>query len=162
MRHKPPLPGSLLFRLPAWLRQAWQRADAEPFAGDTARMALAIYLAAANMRHGMGGPFGAALFEERTGSLLAGGAAVAGHRRAVRRGTRRRASRAARLRGGGRRDLQPGARRAGGAYFRSETAASNPIMTSVVTRLLPPWLISGSVMPVSGSALVTPATLSTV
>ena len=45
-------------------------------------------------------------------------------------------------------------------YFLSEIAASNPAIANEVIRLLPPWLMNGSVTPVSGNALVTPATLS--
>jgi tRNA(Arg) A34 adenosine deaminase TadA len=36
-------------------------------------MAVAVRLAAANVRHGLGGPFGAAVFEEETGRLVSVG-----------------------------------------------------------------------------------------
>jgi tRNA(Arg) A34 adenosine deaminase TadA len=46
--------------LPAWVHEAV--APGEVFAGDEAKMALAIRLAGANIDAGTGGPFGAAVF----------------------------------------------------------------------------------------------------
>lgn len=47
--------------LPAWIQtQVDAHAD---YAGDDAKMALALHLAAMNVREGSGGPFGAALFD---------------------------------------------------------------------------------------------------
>lgn len=58
--------------LPSWIPA---RLAAEPAAFATAqdRMGLAIRLARANVEQGTGGPFGAAVFERRTGRLLAVG-----------------------------------------------------------------------------------------
>ena len=71
MRTVPPT--TFAFRLPAWLRlEMAQRADT-CHRTDEARMRLAVRLADLNVRHGTGGPFGAAVFERRTGRLAAAG-----------------------------------------------------------------------------------------
>lgn len=54
-----PLPQAVSLRLPDWV--AAHVTDA-PVAGDEAKVALAVALARGNVRHGTGGPFGAAVF----------------------------------------------------------------------------------------------------
>lgn len=58
--------------VPAWL-QEWFAAAPHQYETDEERMELAIWLACENIRHATGGPFGAAIFEARTGRLLAPG-----------------------------------------------------------------------------------------
>jgi tRNA(Arg) A34 adenosine deaminase TadA len=58
--------------LPDWLAPFladWQ----EPLDSDERRMRLAVALAAENVRHRTGGPFGAIVVEERSGQLLGAG-----------------------------------------------------------------------------------------
>ncbi|MBN2202452.1 nucleoside deaminase [bacterium] len=65
--------------LPGWVRR---EVDFETLRRtDAAKMRLAIGLAAANVRHGTGGPFGAAVFDGRDHRLLSVGvnAVVPGH-----------------------------------------------------------------------------------
>jgi tRNA(Arg) A34 adenosine deaminase TadA len=60
------------FTLPAWVEQVVQ--DGKSLTATRRdRMDLAIRLAALNVEHGLGGPFGAALFEVTTGLLVAVG-----------------------------------------------------------------------------------------
>lgn len=57
--------------LPAWVAE-----EVDPrrrYGSDVDKMELAVRLAALNVRHGLGGPFGAAVFEEDTGRLVAVG-----------------------------------------------------------------------------------------
>jgi tRNA(Arg) A34 adenosine deaminase TadA len=56
---------------PAWVDQVvdWER----HYHGDAERMRLAIEISRENVLRGTGGPFGAAIFEVRTGELLAVG-----------------------------------------------------------------------------------------
>lgn len=56
---------------PSWVERlvAWEHR----YASDEDRMRLAIALSKANVEHGTGGPFGAAIFERDTGSLVAVG-----------------------------------------------------------------------------------------
>lgn len=57
--------------LPPWIDTAL--ADATAFDDDGAKMALAIRLASLNVENGLGGPFGAAVFEQQGGRLVAVG-----------------------------------------------------------------------------------------
>lgn len=54
-----PLPQAVSLRLPDWVAA---QVDGDPVARDEAKVGLAIALAASNVRHGSGGPFGAAVF----------------------------------------------------------------------------------------------------
>jgi tRNA(Arg) A34 adenosine deaminase TadA len=56
---------------PEWVRSVvdWDRT----YASDEERMRLAIAVSRANVEHGSGGPFGAAVFESATGRLVAVG-----------------------------------------------------------------------------------------
>ena len=54
--------------LPAWVAETVD--FAVPYAGDEARMRLAIRLARENVERKTGGPFGAAVFERGTGQLI--------------------------------------------------------------------------------------------
>jgi tRNA(Arg) A34 adenosine deaminase TadA len=63
------LPG---LRLPAWVPDV-VHAHAGPWREAQARMALAVALARSSVERGSGGPFGAAVFERRSGRLLAVG-----------------------------------------------------------------------------------------
>lgn len=58
---------------PRWIGAFEAEAGREPCRTDAARMRLAIRLAAMNVHHGTGGPFGAALFDSRDGRLVAVG-----------------------------------------------------------------------------------------
>lgn len=71
----PPLPPLSLaaLPLPGWVGPWLAREAPGPLRGDAARMAVAIGLARENARRGTGGPFGAAIFERRTGRLVAAG-----------------------------------------------------------------------------------------
>lgn len=57
--------------LPPWIDTAV--AGATLFSRDTDKMALAVRLAALNVEHDRGGPFGAAVFEQDSGRLVAVG-----------------------------------------------------------------------------------------
>jgi tRNA(Arg) A34 adenosine deaminase TadA len=57
--------------LPSWVAEEVDPGRSYP--SDDDKMAVAVRLAAANVRHGLGGPFGAAVFEEDTGRLVAVG-----------------------------------------------------------------------------------------
>jgi tRNA(Arg) A34 adenosine deaminase TadA len=66
------LPMACNFELPGWVQpflEAWEAS----LASDEAGMRLAIALAAENVRHGTGGPFGAAVVDEGSGRLVAVG-----------------------------------------------------------------------------------------
>jgi tRNA(Arg) A34 adenosine deaminase TadA len=60
------------FQLPTWVAELVREVTG-PTASTHDRMALAIRLAGFNVDHDLGGPFGAAVFEATTGSLLAVG-----------------------------------------------------------------------------------------
>jgi tRNA(Arg) A34 adenosine deaminase TadA len=65
----PPAPLEIRVRLPDWAAGA---VDFDhPYVTDEERMALAVRLARENVRHGTGGPFGAAIFEAGSGRLVA-------------------------------------------------------------------------------------------
>jgi len=73
MRARPPIPLALpSLRLPRWVPGLLRRQPAR-FPGREARMRLAIALAAENVAHASGGPFGAAVFERASGRLVAVG-----------------------------------------------------------------------------------------
>lgn len=56
---------------PEWLREVvdWER----PYAGDEARMRLAILLSRENVVRGTGGPFGAVVYESESGRVVGAG-----------------------------------------------------------------------------------------
>ena len=58
--------------LPPWLDEAVPGPEAR-FSDDEERMALVVELSRQNLERGTGGPFAAAVFERRTGRLLAPG-----------------------------------------------------------------------------------------
>lgn len=71
--HRPPFSLPAL-ALPGWIdRWLANNAARGPLRGDAARMAFAIGLARENAARGTGGPFGAAVFERRSGRLVAVG-----------------------------------------------------------------------------------------
>ncbi|MCL4866210.1 MAG: nucleoside deaminase [Gemmatimonadales bacterium] len=63
-----PWPESIHIALPAWVGQAVDVDRAYPT--EEERVALAVHLASENVRHGTGGPFGAAIFNAATGALV--------------------------------------------------------------------------------------------
>ena len=75
------LPTAFAFRLPRWLRTELAGLADTCHTSEAARMRLAIGLAEANVRRGTGGPFGAAVFEQRTGRLVAAGVNLVVHTR---------------------------------------------------------------------------------
>lgn len=62
---------ALAITLPQWVEALVDSRDVFPT--DEDRMRLAIALARENVRHGTGGPFGAAVFEQASGRLVAAG-----------------------------------------------------------------------------------------
>ena len=58
-------------RLPAWIEELVEPGVVYPTVED--RMRLVVDLSQMNVRHGTGGPFGAAIFDRETGELLAPG-----------------------------------------------------------------------------------------
>lgn len=62
----------LTLRLPAWIEDVLPD-SAATYSTDQDRMALAIELARQNVRRGTGGPFGAAIFDATTHTLVAAG-----------------------------------------------------------------------------------------
>ncbi|HPC95465.1 MAG TPA: nucleoside deaminase [Sedimentisphaerales bacterium] len=62
----------VVLQLPLWLRQAAGLIE-RPFGSAEAKMRFVIDLAQRNVEHKTGGPFGAAVFEARSGRLLAPG-----------------------------------------------------------------------------------------
>lgn len=64
---------SVSLLLPGWLETFAAKADKAPYLDADRRMRLAIDLARRNVEAGTGGPFGAAVFEEQSGRLLAVG-----------------------------------------------------------------------------------------
>ncbi len=71
------LPVEVRLNLPEWIGEL--ALDGRLYAGDQAKVQLAIDLAAANVRHGSGGPFGAALFEGETLVAVGVNRVVPGH-----------------------------------------------------------------------------------
>lgn len=72
VRAVPPVNGhSLTVTLPTWVHEHVQIGTV--FTSDTARSRLAVGLARENVARRTGGPFGAAVFEERSGRLVAVG-----------------------------------------------------------------------------------------
>ena len=69
-RDRPPLQ-EIQVTLPGWV--AGLVDYDHPYASDDERMRLAVRLSRANVEHGTGGPFGAAVFERGTGRLVAVG-----------------------------------------------------------------------------------------
>lgn len=67
---------TLSFKLPRWLETYERELIALRFATDQERMAAAITLASENVRHGSGGPFGAAVFDCDDGRCVAAGVNV--------------------------------------------------------------------------------------
>jgi tRNA(Arg) A34 adenosine deaminase TadA len=65
-------PRALTIDLPAWA-VAREADDQRRYASDEDRMRVAIEMAAENVAHGSGGPFGAAIFESVTGRLVSVG-----------------------------------------------------------------------------------------
>jgi len=65
------VPDEVRVTTPAWL--AGSIDFARVYAGDRERMAIAVSAARENVRHGTGGPFGAAVFEMSSGRLVAVG-----------------------------------------------------------------------------------------
>ena len=70
-RRSPPSP----FTLPTWAVRL-VRTHEKPITKDLDRMRFVVKLAATNVEKGTGGPFGAAVFERRTGRLVAIGVNV--------------------------------------------------------------------------------------
>ena len=64
-----------LFRLPTWALRSWHH-QKKPIAATSDRVRFVIQLALANVEAQSGGPFGAAVFEARTGKLIAIGVNV--------------------------------------------------------------------------------------
>ncbi|HEX9669000.1 MAG TPA: nucleoside deaminase, partial [Thermoanaerobaculia bacterium] len=64
-------PTEVCVTYPDWLPEAvdWERR----YAGDDERMRLAVALSRENVLRGTGGPFGAAVFERASGTLVAAG-----------------------------------------------------------------------------------------
>lgn len=67
----PPEPTIIAMALPAWVSALV--GDRTHYPSDDARMALAIALSRENVVQGTGGPFGAAVFDDTTGRLIAVG-----------------------------------------------------------------------------------------
>lgn len=67
---RPPMLDAIV-SLPAWVPDLVD--FSETYAGDEARMRLVITLARENVERGTGGPFGAAVFERASGTLVAVG-----------------------------------------------------------------------------------------
>ncbi len=63
------------FNLPAWAEYTMCQ-QKKPLVSRVARMRFVIRLAMENLEHGTGGPFGAAVFEAKTGTLVAIGVNV--------------------------------------------------------------------------------------
>jgi hypothetical protein len=69
---RPMMPQRLTFPLPRWFRGLLAD-DRSGRRGLEERMALVIELARRNVREGTGGPFAAAVFEQKTGALVSAG-----------------------------------------------------------------------------------------
>lgn len=69
--HSAPLTPAIA--MPPWLEEMEQQNRNRVFATDEEKMRFAIELASQNVLHGTGGPFGAAIFEVKTGRLVAVG-----------------------------------------------------------------------------------------
>ena len=67
----PPVPREIRVLLPDWTNRADTVDFDRTYGTDEDRMALAVRLARENVFHGTGGPFGAAIFEEESGRLVA-------------------------------------------------------------------------------------------
>ena len=61
-------PRQITIEIPPWAAEREQ--DSRRYATDEDRMRVAIEVAGANVRQGSGGPFGAAVFESRSGRLV--------------------------------------------------------------------------------------------
>ncbi|MEZ4598386.1 MAG: nucleoside deaminase [Syntrophotaleaceae bacterium] len=68
----PPLPFEVSLRLPAWISEVLPPAD-RIYPGSRERMDLVLALASANVAKQTGGPFAAAVFDMKTGLLIAAG-----------------------------------------------------------------------------------------
>jgi tRNA(Arg) A34 adenosine deaminase TadA len=64
--------GKIVLRVPPWLA-AGVPGDNEAFLSDESKVRFAIDLAWRNVEHRTGGPFGAAVFESRSGRLIGAG-----------------------------------------------------------------------------------------
>jgi tRNA(Arg) A34 adenosine deaminase TadA len=69
----PPAPRETRVVLPDWTARADTVDFDRTYGTDEERMALVVRLARENVRHGTGGPFGAAIFEGASGRLIAVG-----------------------------------------------------------------------------------------
>lgn len=63
----------ITIRLPDWLLSRHDEIMSSTYASNDARMALAIELASENIKHTTGGPFGAAVFDQKSGQPIAVG-----------------------------------------------------------------------------------------
>lgn len=64
---------SITIQLPEWLRRLLPELAAKAYTSDPARMEVALRVAKQNVIEGTGGPFGAAVFNTRDGSLVSVG-----------------------------------------------------------------------------------------
>lgn len=64
---------SVTIQLPEWLRRQLPDLAARKYTTDEARMEVALHAARENIKAGTGGPFGAAVFDTRDGSLISVG-----------------------------------------------------------------------------------------
>ncbi len=69
----PTLLTSLTLTLPAWFQSDPNLQDGKSFSTLEDRMRLAIHLSRQNVEHRTGGPFGSAIFVQKTGELIAVG-----------------------------------------------------------------------------------------
>lgn len=63
----------ITIQLPGWLRQLLPELADKSYSTDEARMEVALRIARDNVIEGTGGPFGAAVFDTRNGSLVSVG-----------------------------------------------------------------------------------------
>ncbi len=70
-QRQPDVPQDLHITIPPWVIETFD--FEQPYGDDHARMAVAVDAARENVRHGTGGPFGAAVFEMQSGRLIAVG-----------------------------------------------------------------------------------------
>lgn len=64
---------SVTIQLPEWLRDRLDVVSAETYTKQDSQMDLALQIAAENVKHGTGGPFGAAVFNTQNGMLVSVG-----------------------------------------------------------------------------------------